>query len=192
MKFEISTMMLRLVKLTSFVKPWGEVQVGWRMERRSRRSLLGAQRRRHRWSYRDVEKVVNPETGETTERPLMMSSVSSNAWSDDGGSRTRWSKLWSHRDRRRTCRVLTEQAFGRNLARRTRAYLDRQREFRANDEQTCCRCLQAKDRQVSKSHRLQLGYESRCAQPHAFDVMLGSQIGVGAFRALVEKKLNES
>ena len=37
---------------------------------------------------------------------------------------------------------------------------------------------------------LQLGYESRCAQPHAFDVMLGSQIGVGAFRALVEQKLN--
>lgn len=37
---------------------------------------------------------------------------------------------------------------------------------------------------------LQLGYESRCARPTAFDVMLGSQIGVGAFRALVEKKLN--
>jgi len=33
---------------------------------------------------------------------------------------------------------------------------------------------------------LQLGYESRCAKPHAFDVMLGSQLGVGAFRALVE------
>ncbi len=37
---------------------------------------------------------------------------------------------------------------------------------------------------------LQLGYESRCALPHAFDVMLGSQIGVGAFRALIEKRLN--
>ena len=37
---------------------------------------------------------------------------------------------------------------------------------------------------------LQLGYESRCAKPHAFDVMLGSQLGVGAFRALAEKKLN--
>jgi 6-phosphofructokinase 1 len=33
---------------------------------------------------------------------------------------------------------------------------------------------------------LQLGYESRCAAPHAFDVMLGSQLGVGAYRALVE------
>ena len=37
---------------------------------------------------------------------------------------------------------------------------------------------------------LQLGYESRCAKPHAFDVMLGSQLGVGAYRALVEEKLN--
>jgi len=35
---------------------------------------------------------------------------------------------------------------------------------------------------------LQLGYESRCAKPHAFDVMLGSQLGVGAYRALVEKQ----
>jgi 6-phosphofructokinase len=37
---------------------------------------------------------------------------------------------------------------------------------------------------------LQLGYESRCAPPHAYDVMLGSQLGVGAYRALVEEKLN--
>ena len=37
---------------------------------------------------------------------------------------------------------------------------------------------------------LQLGYESRCARPQAFDVMLGSQLGVGAYRALVEERLN--
>jgi len=37
---------------------------------------------------------------------------------------------------------------------------------------------------------LQLGYESRCARPQAFDVMLGSQLGVGAYRALVEKRLD--
>lgn len=35
-----------------------------------------------------------------------------------------------------------------------------------------------------------LGYEARCALPTAFDVMLGSQLGVGAFRALVEEHLN--
>jgi ATP-dependent phosphofructokinase / diphosphate-dependent phosphofructokinase len=46
--------------------------------------------------------------------------------------------------------------------------------------------------QTGKSRKvtgLQLGYESRCAIPHAFDVMLGSQIGVGAYRALIEKNL---
>jgi ATP-dependent phosphofructokinase / diphosphate-dependent phosphofructokinase len=37
---------------------------------------------------------------------------------------------------------------------------------------------------------LQLGYEARCAKPHAFDVLLGSQLGVGAYRALVEEHLN--
>jgi len=48
-------------------------------------------------------------------------------------------------------------------------------------------------RQTGKTRKvtpLQLGYESRCAQPHAFDVMLGCQLGVGAFRALVEQGLN--
>jgi 6-phosphofructokinase 1 len=37
---------------------------------------------------------------------------------------------------------------------------------------------------------VQLGYESRCAPPHAFDVMLGSQLGIGAYRALVENGLD--
>ncbi|MEQ1503883.1 MAG: 6-phosphofructokinase [Myxococcota bacterium] len=37
---------------------------------------------------------------------------------------------------------------------------------------------------------VQLGYESRCAPPHAYDVMLGSQLGIGAFRALVEEGLD--
>jgi len=37
---------------------------------------------------------------------------------------------------------------------------------------------------------VQLGYESRCSPPHAFDVMLGSQLGIGAYRALVEENLD--
>lgn len=48
-------------------------------------------------------------------------------------------------------------------------------------------------RQTGKKRKingLQLGYEARCAAPHAFDVMLGSQLGVGAYRALVENKLS--
>jgi len=37
---------------------------------------------------------------------------------------------------------------------------------------------------------LQLGYTARCAKPTAFDAMLGSQLGVGAFRALEEQGLD--
>ncbi len=37
---------------------------------------------------------------------------------------------------------------------------------------------------------MQLGYESRCTQPNAFDIILGSQIGIGAYRALIENNLN--
>jgi len=37
---------------------------------------------------------------------------------------------------------------------------------------------------------IQLGYESRCSRPHAFDVMLGSQLGIGAYRGLVERGLD--
>jgi 6-phosphofructokinase 1 len=48
-------------------------------------------------------------------------------------------------------------------------------------------------RQTGKKRKItsiQLGYESRCSRPQAFDVMLGSQLGVGAYRALVEKRLD--
>jgi len=48
-------------------------------------------------------------------------------------------------------------------------------------------------RQTNRSRKvvgLQLGYESRCAKPHAFDVMLGSQLGVGAYLALAERGLD--
>ena len=37
---------------------------------------------------------------------------------------------------------------------------------------------------------VQLGYASRCAAPHAFDVMLGSQLGLGAYRGLVDEGLD--
>jgi 6-phosphofructokinase len=32
----------------------------------------------------------------------------------------------------------------------------------------------------------QIGYEARCAEPVAFDILLGSQLGVGAYRGLIE------
>jgi ATP-dependent phosphofructokinase / diphosphate-dependent phosphofructokinase len=37
---------------------------------------------------------------------------------------------------------------------------------------------------------VQLGYEARCSPPHAFDVILGSQLGLGAYYALTDKGLD--
>jgi 6-phosphofructokinase len=49
---------------------------------------------------------------------------------------------------------------------------------------------QARTGRKKKVTGVQLGYESRCAPPHAYDVMLGSQLGIGAYRALVEEELD--
>ncbi|HJK96692.1 MAG TPA: 6-phosphofructokinase [Polyangiaceae bacterium LLY-WYZ-14_1] len=49
---------------------------------------------------------------------------------------------------------------------------------------------QARTGRKKKVTGVQVGYESRCAPPHAFDVMLGSQLGIGAYRALVEERLD--
>jgi len=43
---------------------------------------------------------------------------------------------------------------------------------------------------VIKVRSKQIGYETRCADPVAFDVLLGAQLGVGAFRALAELGLD--
>jgi ATP-dependent phosphofructokinase / diphosphate-dependent phosphofructokinase len=48
----------------------------------------------------------------------------------------------------------------------------------------------AQTNQTRRVTGVQLGYEARCALPHAFDVVLGSQLGVGAYRALVEEGLD--
>jgi ATP-dependent phosphofructokinase / diphosphate-dependent phosphofructokinase len=49
---------------------------------------------------------------------------------------------------------------------------------------------EARTGRKKKCTGVQLGYESRCAAPHAYDVMLGAQLGIGAYRALVEEGLD--
>ena len=49
---------------------------------------------------------------------------------------------------------------------------------------------EAKTGNIKKVRGVTLGYESRCAAPHAFDVMLGSQLGIGAYRALLTEGLD--
>jgi 6-phosphofructokinase 1 len=50
--------------------------------------------------------------------------------------------------------------------------------------------FRARTGRTKKLTGVQLGYESRCAAPHSFDVMLGSQLGMGAYRALAEEGLD--
>ena len=63
----------------------------------------------------------------------------------------------------------------------------------ANLARTMVKAVEAEyKKRTGKNKRLtglQLGYEARCALPHAFDVILGSQLGVGAI-ALVENHLD--
>ncbi len=49
---------------------------------------------------------------------------------------------------------------------------------------------EARTGRAKKLTGVQLGYESRCAPPHAFDVLLGSQLGVGAKNALLDRGLD--
>ena len=51
------------------------------------------------------------------------------------------------------------------------------------------RAYEARTGRRIKVRSKQIGYEVRCAEPSAFDVLLGTQLGVGAYRALVEKDL---
>ena len=48
----------------------------------------------------------------------------------------------------------------------------------------------ARTGRAKKVTGVQLGYETRCSAPHAFDVLLGSQLGLGAYRALAEENLD--
>ncbi|MEQ1571521.1 MAG: 6-phosphofructokinase, partial [Myxococcota bacterium] len=52
------------------------------------------------------------------------------------------------------------------------------------------RHYEARTGRKKKVTGVQLGYESRCASPHGYDVILGSQLGIGAYRALVEQGLD--
>ena len=50
--------------------------------------------------------------------------------------------------------------------------------------------LLSKHGQSKKITGVQFGYEARCAMPHAFDVVLGCQLGIGAFHALNDPEVD--
>ena len=50
--------------------------------------------------------------------------------------------------------------------------------------------LQDRYSERKKVTGVQLGYEARCAMPHAFDVVLGCQLGIGAFNAVADPSID--
>ncbi len=63
-------------------------------------------------------------------------------------------------------------------------------DFAKTVAQATTRAIEARGGATKKMIPVQLGYESRCGAPHAFDVLLGCQLGLGAYRALVEEELS--
>lgn len=54
----------------------------------------------------------------------------------------------------------------------------------------CADIHEARTGTKKKFRGVQLGYEARSTAPHAYDVLLGSQLGIGAYRALAEEHLD--
>ena len=136
---------------------------------------------------------TDPTTGETEMRPVMKVEevVKPHRRPRCASARKKKEGIRRDRDRRRAGRIPAAAVPGRHSARRSRAHRDLASQLvphvRQADRRTNTRSRPARRRKING---LQLGYEARCARPHAFDVMLGSQLGVGAYRALVEEKLN--
>ncbi len=141
--------------------------------------------------YRDEEKTTDPATGEETTRPIMNI--------DRVVRRIVKTMLAREAERKEYGVIVLAEGLAEYLPNQYLAGVPRDEHnhisiSHVNMARLFSRLVSEEyKRQTGRSRKvtgLQLGYESRCAAPQAFDVMLGSQLGVGAYRALVEKGLN--
>jgi len=141
--------------------------------------------------YRTVEDSVDPQTGEKTSRPVMNM--------DEVIPRIVATMTAREREGKEYGVIVIAEGLAEFLPNSYLEGIGRDDHGHINITAVNLNDVFAKliakeyERQTGKSRKvtgLQLGYEGRCARPHAFDVMLGSQLGVGAYRALVEKGLN--
>ena len=143
--------------------------------------------------YEASEEVTDPKTGKTTIRRVMdvRRSHPPHRRHDARPRRGRRQGIRRDRHRRRPGRVPAPTRTSKACPATSTATSP----SRSSTSAASSPSLVAKEytKQTGKKRKitgLQLGYECRCAQPQAFDVMLGSQLGVGAYRALVEKRLD--
>lgn len=142
-------------------------------------------------NYRSIEEKVDPETGEKTTRPVMNM--------EEVIPRIVATMTTREREGKEYGVIVIAEGLAEFLPSSYLEGIDRDEHGHINITAINLHDVFADliseeyERQTGKKRKvnaLQLGYEARCAKPHAFDVMLGSQLGVGAYRALVEKRLN--
>lgn len=140
--------------------------------------------------YRDVEETVNPETGEKETREVMNMEetiqriVASMRVREESEGKGYGVVIVAE-----GLAELLPYSYVEGVSRDEHGHISISE---INLSEVFSRLIKAEyARQTGKKKRvkgLQLGYESRCSRPQAFDVMLGSQLGVGAYRALVEEQ----
>jgi ATP-dependent phosphofructokinase / diphosphate-dependent phosphofructokinase len=141
--------------------------------------------------YRDSEQYTNPKTGETIERPVMKIDLMIERIAKTMIAREAEGKPFGV--------IVLAEGLAEYLPAKELEGISRDDHGHisitdVNLGRKFAKMVAAKYSEMTGGKRkvtgLQLGYESRCARPQAFDVMLGSQLGVGAYRALVEKGYN--
>jgi len=142
--------------------------------------------------YRDEEQVVDPDTGQTRTRPVMKVE-------EVVGRIVRTMRAREDKDNKRFGVIVIAEGLAEYLPSKYLEGVPRDDHGHIAISQIDLGLMMA--RLVAKEYQeqtgrkrkvtgLQLGYEARCARPQAIDVILGSQLGVGAYRALVEQRLN--
>ena len=142
--------------------------------------------------YCGTEEVVDPTSGQKTTRPDHERRRSGQSpGGHDGHPRAeRRERIRRDGPGRRPGRIPAHELSARRGPRRTRPYRRLAIESLPALLETGRRPIYGGDRQPAQDHRAANRLRGPLRQPHAFDVMLGSQLGVGAYRALVEERLN--
>jgi 6-phosphofructokinase 1 len=141
--------------------------------------------------YEGVEEVTDPKTGETRQRKVMNIEKVVKRIVLTMTTREREGKEYGVIVIAEGLAELLPEVYVQGVSRDEHGHIN----VAAVDLHDLFKELVTKEytRQTGKKRKitaLQLGYESRCAKPLAFDVILGCQLGVGAYRALVEQRLD--
>ena len=143
--------------------------------------------------FRDSEEVVDPDTG-AEEHPAdheRRGSRQADRGHDARARRVRGQGIRRDRDGRRAWPNTCPSSYLQGVSRDEHGHIAiSQVNLSRLFSKLVAEKYQRKPAASARITGLQLGYEARCAQPHAFDVLLGSQLGVGAYRALVEEELD--